>query len=109
MTNNDVPYQAAYQHLLKLLHTEKDRTVQQRLQAHLRTVTGLNQPIPLFHANRSLDDATKLEIYKVLIRALATRNFSELQGQLGVGDKRLDPIEAAQHTKEEAAPSREEP
>src|ERR1051325_2514375 len=95
-TPTDVPCEAAYKHLLQLLNTEKDRTVHQRIQAHLRAVTGLNQPIPLFHANKSVADDAKLDVYKTLIRALATRNFGELRGQLGVGDKRIDPIEAAQ-------------
>src|SRR5436190_8539780 len=98
--STEAPHEAAYKHLLQLLNTEKDRSVHQRIQAHLRAVTGLNQPIPLFHANKNVADDAKLDVYKTLIRALATINFGELRGQLGVGDKRVDPIEAAEKEKE---------
>src|SRR2546429_625072 len=108
LSTTDAPLEAAYKHLLQLLNAEKDRSVHQRIQAHLRAVTGLNQPIPLFHTNKSVAEDAKLDVYVTLIRSLAMRSFVELRGQLGVGDKRIDPIEAAQSTKEEATPSREE-
>lgn len=58
-------------------------TAQQRILAHIRSVSGHNS-LPSYHNNGATTEQ-KLEVYKVCIKALIREDYSELSGDVPSG------------------------
>jgi AAA domain (dynein-related subfamily) len=78
----------------RTLETKSKGDTQKRVMAHIRAVTGLTIALPVYHNNPDFTDADKMALYRECIEAIVKKNWALLKGQVGVGDKRVDPVEA---------------
>ncbi len=66
--------------------------IQKRINAHIRTVSG-KMMIAVYHQDKSIPDVEKVEAYRVCVKAILNKDWSLLQGAVGKGDKRIDPLD----------------
>jgi hypothetical protein len=78
---------------------------QKRIMAHVRAATGRATPLPTFHNDRTVDEATKRALYQDCVKALVEDDYKKLKGGIAAGDKRTDPLE----NKQAAQPTTTEP
>src|SRR5262245_43891 len=79
----------AFQLLANQLN-KRGPSVQRTVMAHVRAVTGRNIPLPLLHKDESFTEQWKKQLYKLLVTAVVTGNYANLQGDIAQGDKVID-------------------
>jgi len=66
---------------------------QRRVMNHLQAVTGRTIPLPVYHSDSSIPDNQKLELYKLCVRAVMSKDYSILSGQVAPHDPTETPVE----------------
>lgn len=99
----DITPQKAFEILCEQL--KKKPAAQKLIMAHLRAVTGSSSPLPLYHKTfcsscKQPDYCEtcakeRVDMYRTMVQAIMSNSYGILQGQVGAGDKRADPVEVA--------------
>lgn len=91
--------EARFDELCAALATQKGGDAHRRITAHVRTVFPGVPALPNLNNNTSIADSDKLAAYAECLQAIKSGDFSGLKGQMGKGDRRIDPVVEAAEAK----------
>ena len=99
---------ALFRELCKLMQAAGNDSIK-RIAAHLRETTGKVIALPNYHADPNIPAEAKANFYSECIAALKNGDLSRLKGDIGKGDKRVDPLEPEPKPEQPAAEPRPAP